>query len=63
MTNIMETPEGSTNRSDVKAVAMGTLKKLEKDLKTGVKSQKDTISKYHLEQALKTVEKLLDTED
>ncbi len=59
MSSLLKSDEGNANRSDVKAVVRGKLKQLDKELKSGIKSQKDSMSKLHLEQVKAAVVDIL----
>ena len=59
MGELMDTKESKYDQSDARAAARGTLTQLKKDLTKAIKRQKDESSKYHLQDALARVEKLL----
>jgi len=60
MTDLMNMDEAKYNQSDIKAVTRGMLDGLREDLKKTIGRQKDEISKFHLQDALARVEKILD---
>ncbi len=59
MQELMNLQGNAYNQSDIKAMARGTLSTLQADLKKSAKRQKESTSKYHLEDLLKRVEKIL----
>jgi hypothetical protein len=60
MADLMEEEEAKYDQSDIKAVTRGMLDRLREDLKKSVGRQKDDISKFHLQDALARVEKILE---
>lgn len=60
MAALMEEEEAKYDQSDIKAVTRGMLDRLREDLKKSVGRQKDDISKFHLQDALARVEKILE---
>ena len=60
MADLMEEEEAKYDQSDIKAVTRGMLDRLREDLKKSAGRQKDDISKFHLQDALARVEKILE---
>ena len=60
MADLMEEEEAKYDQSDIKAVTRGMLDRLREDLKKSVGRQKDDISKFHLQDGLARVEKILE---
>ena len=60
MADLMEEEEAKYDQSDIKAVTRGMLDRLREDLNKSVGRQKDNISKFHLQDALARVEKILE---
>ena len=60
MTELLDAKESNYDQSDARAVARGTLEQLKKDLEKAIKRQGDDLSKYHLQDALSRVERVLE---
>lgn len=60
MGELMKLTDDKYDQTDIKAVARGTLKKLQSDIRSGMARQNDMISRYHLEDALERIEMILE---
>ncbi len=59
MADLMKLKDAKYDQSDIKAVARGTLESLQNRIEKAVKKQKDTLTKYHLKDALARINDIL----
>lgn len=60
---LMKLKEAKYHQSDIKAMARGTLETIKKQLKSAIKKQKDTTTKYHLNDIRARVDEILGEDD
>ncbi|MGD1889490.1 MAG: zinc-dependent metalloprotease [Cyclobacteriaceae bacterium] len=63
MKSLMELEDEQYDQSDIKAVTRATLTNLQRDVRSGLAQQQDTMSRYHLQDVQKRIEQLLDPKD
>lgn len=63
MADLMKLKDAKYDQSDIKAVARGTLESLQNRIEKAVKKQKDTLTKYHLKDALARINDILGEEE
>ncbi len=59
MGDLMKLDANKYDRSDIKAVARGALKTLQSDIRANISKQRETLSRYHLEDALQRIDAIL----
>ena len=59
MEELMDMEEAKYSQTDIQAVARGTLRNLEREVKGGINRQVDVMSKYHLEDLSERISKIL----
>lgn len=60
---LMDLEKAEYSQTDIQAVARGTLKNLEREIRSGASRQVDTMSKYHLDDLAERISEVLDNED
>lgn len=62
MSELIKLEEDKYDQTDIKALARATLKKIQKDIDAALKSQKDELTLYHLQDAHDRIEEILDVD-
>ena len=60
MHDLMQLEEGKYDQTSIKAIARGTLKMLKREISSATAAQRDTASKYHLEDLVERINLILD---
>ncbi len=62
MAQLMNFENPKYDQSDIKAISRGTLYAIKKEVKSALKKQKDTLTKYHLQDVKARIDEILDLE-
>ena len=62
MKTLMELEDQQYDQTDIKAVTRATLTNLQQGVQSGLARQRDTLSRYHLQDVLRRIEQILDPE-
>ncbi|MEM8524681.1 MAG: zinc-dependent metalloprotease [Bacteroidota bacterium] len=62
LSELLELKADKYDQTDIKAMARGTLMRLQKEMKSGIKKQNSQVSKYHLEDLKMRMEEALDVD-
>ena len=62
MAELIKLEDDKYDQTDIKALARATLKKIQKDIESTIKSQKDELTLYHLQDAHDRISEILDVD-